>query len=39
MTLPQVVGLVGVLVFTLVFTAGLILVRNLADAVDTPERR
>lgn len=31
MTLPQVIGLVGIVVFTLVFLAGLILMRQWAD--------
>ena len=30
MTVPQLVGLVGIVVFTLVFLAGLILMRDLA---------
>lgn len=30
MTLPQVVGLVGIIVFTMVFWAGLILMRDWA---------
>lgn len=40
MTLPQLVGLVGIVVFSMVFTAGLILARNLAtEQADTPDSR